>query len=203
MKRFLIAFLSVLAFLPQAGAQGFLDSFERALDKLTGNESETISFKNIKGRSYGANPGLAMTCREAGVKGNTGFLLITFAATGDTVKNVVMSSSDPTASLRLNNPQIADSTATFTVSPSYLPLGDKRSKKPLPEKNELFSIGTPTVNLTVPAGEMVDVMVTYYDFPKKVNKIERVDVQMKQMQPEGGDRYFGFTLDNIPLTRKK
>ena len=44
-----------------------MDGFERALDKLTGNEPETVTVKDLKGRAYGANPGLDMICLEAGV----------------------------------------------------------------------------------------------------------------------------------------
>lgn len=203
MKRFLIALLSVSAFLPQAAAQGFLDGFERALDKLTGNEPEKVSVKEMRGRAYGANPGLDMVCREAGVKGDIGFLLLTFSATGDTVKNVVLSSSDPAAALRFNEPAVADSIATFVVSPAYGPIVGKKDKKLRKPEMETFTIGTPKVNITVPSGETVDVMVTYYGFPKKVNKLERVDVQMKQSQPDGSDRYFGFTLDDVILKRRR
>ena len=106
-----------------------MDGFERALDKLTGNEPETVTVKDLKGRAYGANPGLDMICREAGVKGDIGFLLLTFVATGDTVKNVVLSSSDSAAALRFNVPEVADSLVAFVVSPAYEPLVGNHGKK--------------------------------------------------------------------------
>lgn len=192
--------LCVSAFFQYSGAQGFLDGFERALDKLTGNEPETVTLKDLKGRAYGANPGLDMICREAGVKGDIGFLLLTFVATGDTVKNVVLSSSDSAAALRFNVPEVADSLVAFVVSPAYEPLVGNHGKK---TEKGIFNVGTPSVRLVVPAGEAVDVMVTYGGFPKKVNRFERIDVQMKHTQPEGGDRYFGFTLDDVALKRRR
>ena len=198
MKRFLIALLCVSAFFQYSGAQGFLDGFERALDKLTGNEPETVTVKDLKGRAYGANPGLDMICREAGVKGDIGFLLLTFVATGDTVKNVVLSSSDSATALRFNVPEVADSLVAFVVSPE--PLVGNHGKK---TEKGIFNVGTPSVRLVVPAGEAVDVMVTCGGFPKKVNRFERIDVQMKHTQPEGGDRYFGFTLDDVALKRRR
>ena len=201
MKRFLIALLCVSAFFQYSGAQGFLDGFERALDKLTGNEPETVTVKDLKGRAYGANPGLDMICREAGVKGDIGFLLLTFVAMGDTVKNVVLSSSDSAAALRFNVPEVADSLVAFVVSPAYEPLVGNRGKKTEKPGKGIFNVGTPSVRLVVPAGEAVDVMVTCGGFPKKVNRLERIDVQMKQ--PEGGDRYFGFTLDDVALKRRR
>ncbi len=200
MKRFLIALLCVSAFFQYSGAQGFLDGFERALDKLTGNEPETVTVKDLKGRAYGANPGLDMICREAGVKGDIGFLLLTFVATGDTVKNVVLSSSDSATALRFNVPEVADSLVAFVVSPAYEPLVGNHGKK---TEKGIFNVGTPSVCLVVPAGEAVDVMVTCGGFPKKVNRFERIDVQMKHTQPEGGDRYFGFTLDDVALKRRR
>ena len=196
MKRFLIALLCVSAFFQYSGAQGFLDGFERALDKLTGNEPETVTVKDLKGRAYGANPGLDMICREAGVKGDIGFLLLTFVATGDTVKNVVLSSSDSATALRFNVPEVADSLVAFVVSPAYEPLVGNHGKK---TEKGIFNVGTPSVRLVVPAGEAVDVMVTCGGFPKKVNRFERIDVQMKHTQPEGGDRYFGFTVEDVAL----
>lgn len=192
--------LCVSAFFQYSGAQGFLDGFERALDKLTGNEPETVTVKDLKGRAYGANPGLDMICREAGVKDDIGFLLLTFVATGDTVKNVVLSSSDSAAALRFNVPEVADSLVAFVVSPAYEPLVGNHGKK---TEKGIFNVGTPSVRLVVPAGEAVDVMVTCGGFPKKVNRLERIDVQMKQTQPEGGDRYFGFTLDDVALKRRR
>ena len=200
MKRFLIALLCVSAFFQYSGAQGFLDGFERALDKLTGNEPETVTVKDLKGRAYGANPGLDMICREAGVKDDIGFLLLTFVATGDTVKNVVLSSSDSAAALRFNVPEVADSLVAFVVSPAYEPLVGNHGKK---TEKGIFNVGTPSVRLVVPAGEAVDVMVTCGGFPKKVNRFERIDEQMKHTQPEGGDRYFGFTLDDVALKRRR
>ncbi len=200
MKRFLIALLCVSAFFQYSGAQGFLDGFERALDKLTGNEPETVTVKDLKGRAYGANPGLDMICREAGVKGDIGFLLLTFVATGDTVKNVVLSSSDSATALRFNVPEVADSLVAFVVSPAYEPLVGNHGKK---TEKGIFNVGTPSVRLVVPAGEAVDVMVTCGGFPKKVNRFERIDVQMKHTQPEGGDRYFGFTLVDVALKRRR
>ena len=200
MKRFLIALLCVSAFFQYSGAQGFLDGFERALDKLTGNEPETVTVKDLKGRAYGANPGLDMICREAGVKGDIGFLLLTFVATGDTVKNVVLSSSDSATALRFNVPEVADSLVAFVVSPAYEPLVGNHGKK---TEKGIFNVGTPSVRLVVPAGEAVDVMVTCGGFPKKVNRFERIDVQMKHTQPEGGDRYIGYTLDDVALKRRR
>lgn len=200
MKRFLIALLCVSAFFQYSGAQGFLDGFERALDKLTGNEPETVTVKDLKGRAYGANPGLDMICREAGVKGDIGFLLLTFVATGDTVKNVVLSSSDSATALRFNVPEVADSLVAFVVSPAYEPLVGNYGKK---TEKGIFNVDTPSVRLVVPAGEAVDVMVTCGGFPKNVNRLERIDVQMKHTQPEGGDRYFGFTLDDVALKRRR
>ena len=50
---------------------------------------------------------------------------------------------------------------------------------------------------------MVDVMAVYYNFPKKVKKIDRIDLQMKQSEPGIPEKYFGFTLDNVRLKRTK
>ncbi len=110
------------------------------------------------------------------------------------------SSSDSAAALRFNVPEVADSLVAFVVSPAYEPLVGNHGKK---TEKGIFNVGTPSVRLVVPAGEAVDVMVTCGGFPKNVNRLERIDVQMKQTQPEGGDRYFGFTLDDVALKRRR
>lgn len=198
MKKILIALLSILFLGNSANAQ-FLDQFEKMLDKLTGNESEeTITLP--EGRSYGANPGLQVICQKAGVKGDTAYLFLTFQAGKDSVDNVVIDSSDPASSVRLNLPDVADQDVAFVVSPVYKQLG--KSKVSETDK-EMINIATPIARLNVPAEEMVDVMVVYYNFPKKVKKIDRVDLQMKQCQPGMPEKYFGFTLDNLRLKRTK
>lgn len=198
MKKILIALLSILFLGNSANAQ-FLDQFEKMLDKLTGNESEeTITLP--EGRSYGANPGLQVICQKAGVKGDIAYLLLTFQAGKDSVDNVVIDSSDPASSVRLNLPDVADQDVAFVVSPAYKQLG--KSKVSETDK-EMINIATPIARLNVPAEEMVDVMVVYYNFPKKVKKIDRVDLQMKQSEPGMPEKYFGFTLDSVRLKRTK
>lgn len=198
MKKILIALLSILFLGNSANAQ-FLDQFEKMLDKLTGNESEeTINLP--EGRSYGANPGLQVICQKGGVKGDTAYLLLTFQAGKDSVDNVVIDSSDPASSVRLNLPDVADQDVVFVVSPPYKELG--KSKVTDADK-EVVNIATPIARLNVPAEEMVDVMAVYYNFPKKVKKIDRIDLQMKQSEPGIPEKYFGFTLDNVRLKRTK
>lgn len=198
MKKFLIAILALIGASNAAQAQ-FLDQFERMLDKITGNESEP-EVTLPEGRSYGANPGLQVMCQKAGVKGDMAYLLLTFKADTDTVCNVVMDSSDPAATLSLGMPQVADSTVVFIVSPAYREMGKTDMTKQAPQ---VINVATPQAQLCIPAGELVDVMAIYYDFPKKVKRIDRLDIRMKQAEPGQPEKYFGFTLDGIALKRTK
>lgn len=202
-RRLFVALGAIVSFSFHSNAQ-FLDQFENFLDKVTGYEQElTTPSKAVDGRSYGLNPGLEMLCREAVVEADKATIILTFYAPADSVGGIVLSASDPNARISFGTPEIADSLAIFVVSPSYAPMGKPKKGENKQKTPEMLNVGSPQVALDIPAGEMKDVMVVYYDFPKKLKKIERLDLRLRQTDSEESPRYFGFTFDNIPLLRKK
>lgn len=180
-----------------ANAQ-FLDGFERFMDKVTGNESESPAPKSYTGKSYGANPGVAMMCAQPFIKNGTAYFLLTFEA-ADSVNNLTISATNPDAKISMNNPEIPDSLATFVVSQPYKPLGKSHEKSDT--KNQMVQIGTPSASFSIPAGEMIDIMLVVDDFPKKVKAVERLDIMLTQSLPDSPVRYFGFTIDNLKIKR--
>ena len=198
MKRILPLIALIIASALHADAQ-FLDQFEKVLDRLTGYEEPESAARTLTGNPYGANPGMTLTCSKAGVKGDMGYLLLTLTAAGDSIRGVRVSASGPQPGVRFNTPQVADSAAVFVVSPAYVPCDKKKKGK----AEEMYNVATPEADISIPAGEAVDLMVAYYGFPKKEKSIGRFDIQMTQDDAKGATRYFGFTLDNVPLRRTR
>ena len=196
-KRGLFAIAVAIATVVPADAQ-FFDKMERALDKLTGNteSSESVKSVSMEGRPYGMNPGLNVMLSGAEADKEKLVLTLTFEPVGDrSVTGLNLSAGN----IRLGVPEFNDSTVIFVVSEPYAPMGKPVSD---PAGQELLKVGVPSVTLDIQSGKMVDVALVWYGFPKKVKKIERLDLGLSQVDVAGKPtRYFGFTFDNIGISR--